>query len=206
MTDPESYPGLAHFCEHMLFLGTEKFPDESDFERYVANAAVHTLGSSPRREGASLHLFAVKSRNVALGSRFRRYELRVVAHEVRLRSAFFSERSESCVTACVTAAQEDCMCGRRLWAEASIAVQKEARCATVFLSFLLRASQAAQTTPSPRTSRRATISLWTARCHRKKKNSKGRTGRDGRRGWRRQGERQETESCRQGSTVREGRE
>ncbi|UYV75846.1 IDE, partial [Cordylochernes scorpioides] len=24
MCDPEEIPGLAHFCEHMLFLGTEK--------------------------------------------------------------------------------------------------------------------------------------------------------------------------------------
>ena len=24
MSDPDDIPGLAHFCEHMLFLGTEK--------------------------------------------------------------------------------------------------------------------------------------------------------------------------------------
>jgi len=24
MLDPEELPGLAHFCEHMLFLGTKK--------------------------------------------------------------------------------------------------------------------------------------------------------------------------------------
>jgi len=24
MSDPDDLPGLAHFCEHMLFLGTEK--------------------------------------------------------------------------------------------------------------------------------------------------------------------------------------
>jgi len=24
MVDPEELPGLAHFCEHMLFLGTKK--------------------------------------------------------------------------------------------------------------------------------------------------------------------------------------
>jgi insulysin len=24
MSDPEEIPGLAHFCEHMLFLGSEK--------------------------------------------------------------------------------------------------------------------------------------------------------------------------------------
>lgn len=29
--DPEEYPGMAHFCEHMLFLGTKKYPDSNDF-------------------------------------------------------------------------------------------------------------------------------------------------------------------------------
>lgn len=28
-------PGLAHFCEHMLFLGTEKFPEETGFHDYM---------------------------------------------------------------------------------------------------------------------------------------------------------------------------
>ena len=27
--------GTAHFLEHMLFLGTKKFPGESDYERYI---------------------------------------------------------------------------------------------------------------------------------------------------------------------------
>lgn len=29
LADPDEFPGLAHFCEHMLFLGTEKFPLEN---------------------------------------------------------------------------------------------------------------------------------------------------------------------------------
>ena len=28
LTDPKDRRGLAHFLEHMLFLGTEKYPDE----------------------------------------------------------------------------------------------------------------------------------------------------------------------------------
>ena len=36
MSDPSALPGLAHFCEHMLFLGTKPFPDEGEFERLVA--------------------------------------------------------------------------------------------------------------------------------------------------------------------------
>ena len=37
MSDPPSLPGLAHFCEHMLFLGTKAFPEEGEFEQYIAN-------------------------------------------------------------------------------------------------------------------------------------------------------------------------
>lgn len=33
--DPAQYPGLAHFLEHMLFLGTEKYPIESDYDRFI---------------------------------------------------------------------------------------------------------------------------------------------------------------------------
>lgn len=29
------YPGLAHFLEHMLFLGTKKYPKESEYDRFV---------------------------------------------------------------------------------------------------------------------------------------------------------------------------
>ncbi|WP_068468691.1 insulinase family protein [Candidatus Protochlamydia phocaeensis] len=33
--DPDDYPGLAHFLEHMLFLGTEKYPVESDYHAFI---------------------------------------------------------------------------------------------------------------------------------------------------------------------------
>ncbi len=33
--DPEEYPGMAHFVEHLLFLGTEAYPGENDFSKYV---------------------------------------------------------------------------------------------------------------------------------------------------------------------------
>ncbi len=29
--DPKSYQGTAHFLEHMLFMGTEKYPAENDY-------------------------------------------------------------------------------------------------------------------------------------------------------------------------------
>ncbi|HSX13634.1 MAG TPA: insulinase family protein [Chlamydiales bacterium] len=34
--DPAEYPGMAHFCEHMLFMGTEKYPD-NEFSAEVSN-------------------------------------------------------------------------------------------------------------------------------------------------------------------------
>jgi len=29
-------PGLAHFLEHMLFMGTEKYPEENDYSKFLA--------------------------------------------------------------------------------------------------------------------------------------------------------------------------
>ena len=34
--DPPDLPGLAHFCEHMLFLGSRKYPDESAYKKFLA--------------------------------------------------------------------------------------------------------------------------------------------------------------------------
>jgi insulysin len=33
--DDPRYPGIAHFCEHMLFMGSKKYPDENGFWQYV---------------------------------------------------------------------------------------------------------------------------------------------------------------------------
>ena len=34
-SDPDELPGLAHFLEHMLFLGTEKYPREDAYQNYL---------------------------------------------------------------------------------------------------------------------------------------------------------------------------
>ena len=34
--EPRGIPGLAHFCEHLLFMGSEKYPIENTFEQFVA--------------------------------------------------------------------------------------------------------------------------------------------------------------------------
>ena len=33
--DPEDVPGLAHFCEHMLFLASVKYPVEQDYDAFL---------------------------------------------------------------------------------------------------------------------------------------------------------------------------
>lgn len=40
--DPEDRAGLAHFNEHMLFLGTSKYPNENDFETFVGKNGGNT--------------------------------------------------------------------------------------------------------------------------------------------------------------------
>jgi insulysin len=35
-SDPKDIPGLAHFNEHMLFLGTKEYPNENSFEEFLS--------------------------------------------------------------------------------------------------------------------------------------------------------------------------
>jgi insulysin len=35
LADPKDRPGLAHFLEHMLFLGTRKYPEEGEYGRFL---------------------------------------------------------------------------------------------------------------------------------------------------------------------------
>ena len=34
--DPPEYPGLAHFLEHLLFMGSEKYPDEAEYRAFMS--------------------------------------------------------------------------------------------------------------------------------------------------------------------------
>ncbi|CAG0915335.1 unnamed protein product [Notodromas monacha] len=36
LSDPWELPGLAHFCEHMLFMGTEKYPSENEYSKFIS--------------------------------------------------------------------------------------------------------------------------------------------------------------------------
>jgi predicted Zn-dependent peptidase len=35
-SDPKNIPGMAHFLEHMVFMGSEKFPQENDFDSFIS--------------------------------------------------------------------------------------------------------------------------------------------------------------------------
>ncbi|KAL0093600.1 ubiquinol-cytochrome c reductase core subunit 2 [Phycomyces blakesleeanus] len=37
LSDPTELQGLAHFCEHLLFMGTEKYPKENDYGQYLSD-------------------------------------------------------------------------------------------------------------------------------------------------------------------------
>jgi insulysin len=53
--DPVAFPGLAHFCEHMVFLGTEKYPEPSGFDNFMG------------RNGGSNNAYTASDRTVYFG-------------------------------------------------------------------------------------------------------------------------------------------
>ena len=54
-SDPDELPGLAHFLEHMLFLGTKKYPDENSYAEYL-----QSHGGSIKLEKSLLNGLRVK--------------------------------------------------------------------------------------------------------------------------------------------------
>ncbi|KAI8322211.1 hypothetical protein GQ54DRAFT_328450 [Martensiomyces pterosporus] len=36
LADPPEFQGLAHFCEHLLFMGTERYPKENEYNAYLS--------------------------------------------------------------------------------------------------------------------------------------------------------------------------
>ena len=66
--DPDARPGLAHFLEHMLFLGTEKYPDPGEYNRFItehggsSNAATSFAHTSYFFDVDAAHLEAALDR------------------------------------------------------------------------------------------------------------------------------------------------
>lgn len=54
--DPEEYPGMAHFCEHMLFMGSKKYPDENGFWKKITNA--NGLANAYTKEDRTVYMFS----------------------------------------------------------------------------------------------------------------------------------------------------
>ncbi|KAI9615330.1 hypothetical protein KEM48_005619 [Puccinia striiformis f. sp. tritici PST-130] len=42
LSDPENLQGLAHFCEHLLFLGNSKYPSENEYSEYLSKNSGHS--------------------------------------------------------------------------------------------------------------------------------------------------------------------
>lgn len=56
--DPKKFPGMAHFVEHLLFLGTSAYPKEEEFMRYVQERGGECNASTTRDRtvyGFSVH-------------------------------------------------------------------------------------------------------------------------------------------------------
>ena len=49
-TDPWHLQGLSHYLEHMLFMGSERYPDENDYDAFLtahggaSNACTEEVG------------------------------------------------------------------------------------------------------------------------------------------------------------------
>ncbi|GMF10784.1 unnamed protein product [Phytophthora lilii] len=44
--EPETLPGLAHYLEHMLFMGSAKYPDENEFEAFLSAHGGYSNGAT----------------------------------------------------------------------------------------------------------------------------------------------------------------
>ena len=57
--DPEEYPGMAHFLEHMLFMGNEAYPQEFEYMQYIneSGGKINAYTASDR----TVYMFSVNN-------------------------------------------------------------------------------------------------------------------------------------------------
>ncbi|XP_063845990.1 nardilysin-like [Scylla paramamosain] len=60
--DPEHIPGLMHFLEHMVFMGSEKFPKENDFDFFITKHGGHDNAHTDMEH--TTFYFEVQERNL----------------------------------------------------------------------------------------------------------------------------------------------
>lgn len=59
LNDPKGLDGLAHFCEHMLFMGTEKYPAENHYSKFIMDNGGKRNGMTS--EDATQFYFEIKN-------------------------------------------------------------------------------------------------------------------------------------------------
>lgn len=61
--DPKEYPGMAHFLEHMLFMGTKPYPEEAMFQKYVSDHGGSMNAYTSSEE--TVYMFSINNENFA---------------------------------------------------------------------------------------------------------------------------------------------
>lgn len=59
--DPQEHPGMAHFLEHLLFLGTKKYPEEGGYHRYIRDHGGQTNAFTA--DAMTSYMFSVDNAN-----------------------------------------------------------------------------------------------------------------------------------------------
>jgi insulysin len=56
--DPKEHPGMAHFVEHLLFMGTETYPKESEYSQFIKDH--QGLENAFTREDKTVYMFSIE--------------------------------------------------------------------------------------------------------------------------------------------------
>ncbi|MDR2540107.1 MAG: insulinase family protein [Chlamydiales bacterium] len=57
--DPEEYPGMAHFVEHLLFMGTETYPKESEYSQFIKDHG--GLSNAVTSTDKTVYMFSIET-------------------------------------------------------------------------------------------------------------------------------------------------